>query len=305
VTVALATSASTSQAQEPPPGFTIKNDNATFSLSGIPSKPTNLPASADLRVGGKGNPNQAFQTWWWYRLPGETRESAINAMNPVWNKPAPNEANANFNLGPNLASTMAWSIQETAGSTGLLHSTLTVTNNGKAAIDLTIFHYLDLDLGGTANDDTARYAKGEKKTDPPNLWIGDPNWFARYIGNSEGFTHYDSDAFPKVRDLLTNNAKDDFPDNQLWFMVGTGDWTGGFEWERTIQPGAKTNFGISVELGPRAMPEPSTFWLFLVGVAGTALLLRLRNTGVGRFPRTGEKRDTQRDEKGGILTCYE
>src|ERR1700687_2036432 len=74
----------TSWAQQPPPGFTIKNENATFTLSGIPNAPTNLPASAELTVGGQGNPNQAFQTWWWFRLPNDTRESAVNAANPTW-----------------------------------------------------------------------------------------------------------------------------------------------------------------------------------------------------------------------------
>jgi hypothetical protein len=279
----LGTSTSTSHAQGPPPGFTIQSTSedkkytATFALSGIPSKPTNLPASAELTVGGKGNPNQAFQTWWWYRLPGDTRESAINAMNPVWSIPKPpgnKVASANFNLGAGLASTMDWGIETRGDARGLLESDLKVTNNGKAPVDLTIFHYLDLDLGGTGGDDQATWAP--LQNGQPRIFIKDPNWQATYSGDLMGFTHYDSDAFPKVRDLLTNNAKDDFPDIKNYFLLKDGDWTGGFEWTRTIQPGDNTNFDIQVALGPLPMPEPTTFWLFLVGMAGPVLLVRLR-----------------------------
>jgi hypothetical protein len=260
--------------QQPMPAFTISDNNATFSLSGIPTAASNLPASMSLKVGGQGNSEQGFQTWWWYRLPNDNRESAVNGMNVVWTlNQAKNTASANFNLSPTLSSTMDWTIFGGTAGNGLLQGNLTIQNNGQQAVTLAIFHYLDLDLGGTPNDDGA---STDGKT--PNILIGDQNWVARYQGGSAGFTAFASDAFPTVRNLLTNNAKDDFPNTQTMFAPGKGDWTGGFEWMRTINAGGSTGLGITVRIVPRPMPEPGGIWVFLIGTVGMAWLRRQRSS---------------------------
>lgn len=247
-------------------GFTIKNENATFSLSNIPSMPTNLPASAEFTVGGQGNPNQAFQNWWWFRLPNDTRESAINAMNPTWTVNG-NNATATFALTPTIDATMTYTIFGGANNTALLQEDLTIKNNGQNNIPIYLFNYLDLDLGGTKDDDKANAVANNE------ILVSDANWVADYKALRTGLVGYDSDAFPTVRNLLTNNAKDDFPNAQQFF--GPGDWTGGFEWMRTVNAnGGTAGVSVTVQLGPQPMPEPSTLALLLVGLFAFSLKIR-------------------------------
>ncbi len=172
---------------------------------------------------------------------------------------------ANFALTPNLASTMEWTILGLGNARGNLHGTFTVKNNGLQAIKLKVFDYLDLDLGGTRGDDIA----GQEEQGKPKFLIGDPNWAARYQGIQTGFTNFGSDAFPIIRNLLTNNAADDFPSMEP--MLFPGDWTGGFEWEQTINAGQSARFSAVVEIFPRPVPEPGISWLLALALAAMVL----------------------------------
>jgi hypothetical protein len=268
---ALLGAVSSSSAQQPPPGFTLKNENATFILSGVPNAPTNLPASAELTIGGQGNPNQAFQTWWWFRLPTDTRENAINAANPNWTiNQAGNDATATFTLAQNLTATMEWTLFGLGNSSAMLTGFLTVKNDTPANVTLALFHYLDLDLGGTKGDDSSNAIQNSE------ILVGDANWVADYKAIATGFTAFDSNAFPSVRDLLTNNAKDDFPNTEKFF--GPGDWTGGFEWMRTVNAnGGTAGVTFNLQIGPRPAPAPTSLGLLVVGLVG--LFLARRRTG--------------------------
>jgi hypothetical protein len=253
------------------PVFTIANNNATFNLSNVPSAPTDPPANIEWRVGGNGNPNQAYQSWWWFRLPNDTRESAVNGMNVKWTVNG-NTATADFTLTPTLTATMEWTMLG-YGVGGQLDTRLTVKNTGQQDVDIALFHFIDLELGGTPNDDSAAFSKINGGV-VPLIRVTDPNWVARYTGDAPGFFAYDSDAFPKVRDLLTNNAKDDFPNAQANF--GPGDWQGGFEWKRTVAAGGSTSIRATVVLQPKANPEPATYLLLLSGLPVAALVMRRR-----------------------------
>jgi hypothetical protein len=258
--------------QAPPPAFTLTNSDATFTLSGVPNAATNLPASITLQAGGGGNPNQGFQSWWWYRLAGDNRESAVNGANVMWTvNNAGNEASANFTLAPNLTATMTWTLLGLGLGKLQLDSTLTLQNTGQQNVTLALFHYLDLDLGGTKGDDSATFALRSGNT-VPVITVSDPGWTADYIGDSLNFSAYQSNTFPTVRDLLTNNAVDNF--NNQMVNYGPGDWTGGFQWSKTVNAGGTARSRATVVLQPA--PEPASVVLMGTGLTLLAIASRSR-----------------------------
>ncbi|MFO0956633.1 MAG: hypothetical protein U0800_04090 [Isosphaeraceae bacterium] len=241
--------------------FSLSSGDATFSLGDVPGAADGSPASIVLRAGGGGNPNQAFQSWWWYRLAGDTRESAFHAANPVWTvNGAGNEATATFTISPTLTGTMTWTLLGLGLGKLQLDSTMTIRNTGTQAATVDLFHYLDLDLGGTRDDDSGAYTPRSGGTIPV-ITVTDPGWTADYIGDSAGFLGYRNAAFSTIRTQLTNNAVDNF--NSTAANFGPGDWTGGYQWSKTIDAGATSRTRATVLL----VPEPASLLLAGTGLA--------------------------------------
>jgi len=185
-------------------------------------------------------------------------------------RPTFGESYSKDGIAQNLTATMEWTLFGLGNSSAMLTGFLTVKNDTPANVTLALFHYLDLDLGGTKGDDSSNAIQNSE------ILVGDANWVADYKAIATGFTAFDSNAFPSVRDLLTNNAKDDFPNTEKFF--GPGDWTGGFEWMRTVNAnGGTAGVTFNLQIGPRPAPGPTSLGLLLVGLVG--LLLARRRTG--------------------------
>lgn len=239
------------------PGGTISQSNMFFTIGAAPSSPTiggpAVPA-ADLRANGSIGIDHSFQSWWWYRVDGDTRESAFNDSG----------GGATQSVGPgnrmimtqnyaNFRSNMDWEVVSTGSATGFLRSTLTITNTSSSRITINLFNYLDIDLNGSAPDDRAF------QTAPNQVRIVDSTgpYIASYEASGAGFRQFGS--FPDVRDALTNNTVDDLFGG---LPFGPGNFTGAFQWAITVDPGFSRSVIATVSL----VPGPGA--LALVGLGG-------------------------------------
>lgn len=257
------------------PDFTITDNTASFSLTGTPNAATSTGPTTDFRVGGSSNPDQTFQTWWWYRLTGDTRESALNSPNANWTIDlGGTRASKDFTLAPNVLATMTWFVAGVADGMGILESSLKVTNNTNDEISVSLFHYLDSTLGGSINNESATFSP--LTNFPANIRITAPNWRANYIdeSNPRESVGYAVGAFPTIRDRLTNNAVDNFGDTGLPF--GPGDFTGGYQWNLTIAAGATDQ--VTMAYAVAAVPEPPSLVLAVLGLAGVLVLRTKKGT---------------------------
>ena len=97
------------------------------------------------------------------------------------------------------------------------------------------------------------------------------------IGTASRQIHaaFQLEAWPAIRDLLSDAALDDLNDSGLPF--GPDDFTAGMQWNSiTIDPGASASLGGNTPappfLGPPPPPPPESQALPVVGTMGMVLL---------------------------------
>jgi hypothetical protein len=230
---------------QPGTGGTITHNNATFTQGDVPLSSVGTGPVGEFRVGGPGNPNHYFQSWWWARFPGDTREHALYG---------PATANWGGSLGqlnysfPGLPVVQTYQVIGT-GSGGVLVESITLTNTSNQPLSANLFHYLDLDLNGSASGDSAVL------NGPNSIKVTDGPWTAHY----EGSGTYEVGGFPTVRDLLTNNSINNFSNSGLPF--GPGDWTGGWQWSFTLQPNDMITLTASLSI----IPAPASAAVLALG----------------------------------------
>ncbi len=115
--------------------------------------PSATPGSADFEV--PTGTDHLFQTWWWYRIDGDTQETFFPAPDSevytgniavlTWN---------NVN-GSNFGAVLRVTVQDTGGSSGNLLFEMTLTNNTGGMLGMELFHYCDVDAAATAVGDQA------------------------------------------------------------------------------------------------------------------------------------------------------
>jgi hypothetical protein len=146
----------------------------------------------------------------------------------------------------------------TPGQRGTFKWDITLTNNTATTQALTFYSYLDLDLGGTASfgDDVATgslsqivVSDGANPTAQPYVWYA----------SSGGATHYAIGAYPSVANLLNGmGSAQNLSDPTGTF--GPGDFTGAFQYDFVLAPGA------SVVLA-NPVPEPGLAALLLLAAS--------------------------------------
>lgn len=246
------------------PGGSISQSNMFFSIGAAPSSGTIGGAAvpeANLRANGPIGIDHAYQSWWWYRMEGDTREYALNDSGggATQNISPPNRLIMTQNYA-SFRSNVDWEVVSTGSATGFLRSTLTITNTSSSRITINLFNYLDIDLNNTASDDSAF------QTAPNQVRIVDSTgpYIASYEASGAGFRQFGS--FPDVRDALTNNSVDDLVGG---LPFGPGNFTGAFQWSITVDPGFSRSVIATVSL----VPGPGALGLM---AAGGLLIARRR-----------------------------
>ncbi len=243
----------------------VTNGDVTFGYTNDFTTTTNN--TVDVAFTGAGTGDMAFESWWFYRVSGGSRESAF--ANPdielysgavgglVWNDPA---ATGQFSAA------LSFEVIDSGTNRGNLFQNLRITNTTAAPLTIDIFHYSDLDLGGTAGNDRAALG-----TNPDGIQINlsDPSQTAPIVGY--GANAYRVSQYAQILADLTDTGVDDFANTGL--PLNNRDITVGFQWTVTIGVGEYrdflTQFGSNAPLldpSVTVVPEPGTAILMGLGL---------------------------------------
>ncbi|MBU6413792.1 MAG: hypothetical protein KGS45_09975 [Planctomycetes bacterium] len=133
-------------------GGTISNGFSSFSVVDYVGDGTGDGPTSDFRVGGTGNPDHLNRAWWWYRVDGQSRETAFNnATN--WSYTG-NVARLTYSTAE-FDATMQFRVIGVRSGFGVLVQTVSILNRTDRRISVNLFNFNNLAMGGTAGDDQA------------------------------------------------------------------------------------------------------------------------------------------------------
>lgn len=237
-------------------GGTATNGFSTFTMTDSPTSGSANAPGADFRVGGLGNPDHLYSSWWWFRMPGDTRETAFsNATSSSW---AGNTGRMDF-VYPSFTATMIFRVTGIINGFGILTETVTIRNTTNSPLTLDLFNFNDIDLAGTAgNDITTQPAVNIVRFTDTAL----PGWRADY----EGTNSFAFDDAGSVQNLLTDAAVNNF---SATGAVASGDREGAFQWTIHLAPGDAATASATITI----VPTPGVSALAAVGAG---LVIRRR-----------------------------
>ncbi len=236
--------------------------------------------TVDVAFTGAGTGDMAYESWWFYRVSGGSRESAF--ANPdielydgsvgglVWNDPA---ATGQFSAA------LSFEVIDSGTNRGNLFQNLRISNTSGADLTIDIFHYSDLDLGGSASAGNDRAALGSNP-DGIQINLRDTTQTAPIVGY--GANAYRVSQYAQILADLTDTGVDDFANTGL--PLNNRDITVGFQWTVTIGAGEyrdfMTQFGSNAPLldpSVTVVPEPGTAILMGLGLLVLAVPPRERS----------------------------
>jgi hypothetical protein len=256
-------------------GGTLTDGRASYQLGPAPTYglATNPAASSGaeipqsrLVVDGQSSPaNQLSQDWWWYRAGGATRElNLANGDGSVGGSFGNNGAAYSYTLQTASTAVLGASLSYTlTGGTNAaqVQQQLNITNSNPFPVTLAVFHYLDLDLGGSPGGDSATLIAANR------IRQTNGQTFADFFAPSANA--YRVAQYPLVLNDLTDNVANGWTNTGLPFL-GPGNVTASFEWDLTIQPMSSVSVADDYAV---TTPAPATGALL---AAGCALCLRHR-----------------------------
>lgn len=194
-------------------------------------------AAADL-LGAwpSGDPLRA--TGFWYRVVGvDDRERPLPL--PDQEHYANGEALVRWENvdGKGFSAAESTAVFDNERPSATLSSRLSLTNLTSAPLELRVFHYLDVDVPGNADDDRAQ---GLTRT---YLKFSDLAGSAiRYRG--EGADKFQVGSFPLLRDALSDSTATELTNGGVPY--GPGNATAAYQWNVTIPPGGQRSVWVSV-----------------------------------------------------------
>jgi hypothetical protein len=229
--------------------FTMVDGNFRVT-NGAPST-LQSPCSLALRADAL-NINHGFEHWWFYRVAGDSRESALRAVGPTSGGLAPFLTHGDRDFGDVdlrglLRANVDLDVYATGPASGVFTSRVTLTNLSAAPVTLDLFAYTDLDIAGTSNNDVCTgTADTHVVTDLTGVRVE-----IRGLGSDAS----EVGAYPAVRNKLTNAVVDNLANVLPPF---NGDYTGAFQWSnRTLQPREEISFSVvfAVDTAASRVPE--------------------------------------------------
>lgn len=242
------------------PGGTITDNNMRFTIGSAPTTgtATSVPAidlfANDPVTPGAANPDHGFESWWWFREAGGTRELAFNSAGAGAVSSFSGNRGSMTQFYTNFRADLEWEVFSTGPGQGFVRSTLTVTNLTNSPLDLSLFNYADLDLNDTASNDVAVLSA------PDFIRISDSTGPYQVAYSGVGADSYQVSAWPSLRGQLTNLSVDNLSNSVLPF--GPGDFTGAFQWNVSVD----ALFSRSVVSTISFVPTPGA--MALLGLGG-------------------------------------
>ncbi|HKQ48464.1 MAG TPA: hypothetical protein VJZ71_10375 [Phycisphaerae bacterium] len=199
-----------------------------------------------------------FEQGFWYRIEGALSETFFPVPNTEF--PSGNGATLIWNNvnGQGFAASSLTFIHEVAAGAATAQIEMTITNNTGTALTLHLFHMADIDLQPTANDDsTVLLQAGHMQ-----MTTGGSAITADYRALDTAAFLVRANGATDVGAELSNGSVTNFDNSGLPF--GPGDFTGGFQWTRTIPAGGKSVFVVVI-----AINTPAVFNMTTCCIPGT------------------------------------
>jgi hypothetical protein len=219
-----------------PAQLTIADGNMQ-AVFGALSPTSHAPRSFQLRSDALAI-NHAFESGWYYRIAGDSRESSFRNIGGLVEAPAGGEHGdrdfADVDARGLLKASLDYDIYDCGPASGVVVTRLTLMNRSAAPLTVDVFCYHDLDIAGSFGNDVCTGTNSSHYvTDPSGVQVE-----VRALGNDLSAVG----AYPTIRDLLTNTTVDNLPGTLPPF---TGDYTGAFQWQnRTLQPFEQKSFNV-------------------------------------------------------------
>jgi len=206
-----------------PTEITLQEGNALFRLRSLTgARDRTATNNADWLYAGA---DHFFQQGWWYRIEGvHSREFTLSTLTLV-GQDQPNRAFLTYSEPDGILLILFLELHElrTGGST--LEYTLFAFNLRSGPATLNLFHYFDMDVGGTPINHAER--RDER------LYLqGAGNHFA-YLTPFPPFTHWEITPYSQTLGRLTDALPTNLGDGSLPF---DGDVTGAFQWRAVLAP---------------------------------------------------------------------
>ncbi|TVP67823.1 MAG: PEP-CTERM sorting domain-containing protein [Leptolyngbya sp. LCM1.Bin17] len=176
-----------------------------------------------------------------------------------------------FLLGANLNFSLTSSLQgfESGSFRAVRQETVTLLNSSSDPIDITLFKYLDLDLGGKFDNDSVLFADNV-------LTQFDPSGAIATLSVDQTPTAVAMDEYPILLQKFYNRNRTNLsPGND---SLSNTDVSVALQFDRSLVPGESISFNFVKQISRRSesksVPEPTAFLAFGVVVAGLMLMRR-------------------------------
>ncbi len=238
--------------------------------------------NAHFQSAGLFSVDHQFQSAWWFRGPGDTREFTFaNGVSGTVTVAGTLVGNNTGNLdtggydftvtntaGYSFASNQRWTIYNpsaTAGTNVQVVATNTITNTGNQTANFSLFFYQNFDVSNTTNNTAALI-------DPNYIRIESGTESIDWFGANANAWQVTESLFG-VQSFLTDTSITNLNNTGLPF---TGDFTGAFQWDITLDAGQSLTLMSGYTLNGAAVPEPGTFSVLALGLVGLAGVRRRR-----------------------------
>ncbi|MGJ8662818.1 MAG: hypothetical protein ACSHWU_04160 [Marinicella sp.] len=201
-----------------------------------------------------------WNSGWFFRVSGDSREFSFGAPDSdafggdvgvmEWQNVA----------GRNLFSAeYVVQVAQDAADSATLTKTMFIRNLSGGTLDIEIFHYEDIDAGGTFGDDTADITNS-----PDFISVTDAGGLSNVEYRGGGNTSYQVTVFGAITDLLNDDAITDFDNSGLPFAQA--DYSGGMQWSQslpefgTLTIQSTTGFGIAAPVPQEMILIDDVIW---------------------------------------------
>ena len=218
--------------------------------------------------------NQLVRQWFWYRLGPNGGQSPINALGNLFY----HTSDTNYDGTDETLYVRYTGAQLKAEGTFMLTGagpgrpksdvaeSLKLTNLTSAPMDLHFFQYVDLSLGGDAQDWSVTINGGNTAEQ------ADMGTYVSETVLTPRPSHYQVDYAPNIYNLLTSGSPLTLNDNGG--PLGPGDLSWAFQWDVTLGPAGSGNDVLLISKDKQIVPEPAT--LALLALGGLAMIRRRR-----------------------------
>ena len=210
--------------------------------------------NAVFRIGGPGQADHLFQSWWWLRIEADTAETQLrdpdsvqatsNRLDIAWQ---------NVDGSGRLNAMIEATVSEQPGCAGNVVENLTLINTSSGNLTVHAFAYTDVDLTDSAFDDQAMGV-------PPSLDVAVYDVASSItIGaaGADAMQVTDTQAEPSLRSLLIDASPTNLNGTGLPFASPPSeDFDAAHQWTRTIAQGASVTITRTLALeAPQSCSE--------------------------------------------------